>query len=169
MGRTKGRRFASLLVFAAATIALAGCATSFTGGGTINSADGNAADQANFGFNYKVTDPSGSGHAQGTYHDVTAGSYWPNGGVMLKFDGLLKASTYSWSLCAVAAGNSGVDGELSYVSQNPAYPGSGTLHLQGCDNGQPGSNDWIWLYVDSGPYMGYGNGGTLTGGNLKGH
>jgi hypothetical protein len=114
-----------------------------------------------------------AGQAQGTYHDVYAPDF-PAGGVLLKFDGLMAGNTEPGNGCL--ANGIGIEGDLNYVSQNKAYPGSGVAFLAACDNGQPGvNNDQITVIVMSGPYaegndgMPYGNGQTLTGGNLKAH
>jgi hypothetical protein len=166
MGLIQKRRLAQLAAIPLIVFGLAGCSLDFTGGGTIPSTDATGTDQANFGFSYHVTNPStGAGHAQGVYHDSYAPSF-PNGGVQLKFDGLLNGDTSPGSICSV----NGIFGQVNYISQNPAYPGSGTAYLTACDNGQPGvANDGIAIFVLSGPYTNYGNAGLLTGGNLKAH
>lgn len=160
------KRSASLLVLAILAVAVAGCATDFTGGGTIASTDLNPADHANFGFTYKITDTTtGAGNAHGAYHDPTDPTF-TNGGVKFKFDGLLFGDTAPGTLCTV----NGIAGILNYTSQNPNYPGSGSVFLSACDDGQPGiSNDDIEVDVLTGPYTGYSDTGFLTGGNLKAH
>jgi hypothetical protein len=165
MGHVRTRKFARLALLPLVTFAVAGCATKFTGGGTINSTDGT--DQASFSFNYKVTDTStGSGKAQGAYDDSYAPAY-TSGGVEFKFDGLLSSATGPYSECVT----DGVLGTASYTSQNPNYPGGGTVDVEACDNGKPSSvtSDWISVHVTSGPYSGYSDSGDLTGGNLQAH
>jgi hypothetical protein len=165
MGHITRRKLARLALLPLVAVAVAGCATKFTGGGTIYSTDGT--DQASFSFNYKVTDTTtGAGKAQGAYDDRYAPAY-ANGGVQFKFDGLLSSATGSGSECV----KDGVEGTVSYISQNPNYPGSGTVEVEACDNGKPSSvpSDWMSVYVTSGPYSGYYDDGPLTGGNLQAH
>jgi hypothetical protein len=160
------KRSASLLVLPILAVAVAGCATDFTGGGTIPSTDLNPADQANFGFTYKITNTAtGAGHTQGAYHDPTAPAF-PNGGVKFKFDRLLFGDSAPGSVCTV----NGITGIVNYISQNPNYPGSGLVLLSACDNGEPGvGKDAIEVDVFTGPYAGYSDTGVLTGGNLQAH
>lgn len=157
------RKLASASLLPISAVALAGCADKFTGGGTIPSTDGTSSDQANFGFTYKITNQStGAGQAQGAYHDPYAYGY-PLGGLALKFAGLFSGDT-------TPGLNNCMDGTENYVSQNPNYPGSGQVFLKACDNGEPGiNNDGIYIDVLSGPYIGYIDSGTLTGGNLQAH
>lgn len=166
MGHIRTRRIVTLAVLPLVALLVAGCAPKFTGGGTIPSSDGTGVDQANFSFNYDVTDPnSGAGRAHGVYHDNYAPGY--NGGVQFKFDGMLASATGPGSPCV----KDGVAGVANYVSQNPNYPGSGTVLVGACDDGQPSSTfpDAIVIEVITGPYADYGNGGFLTGGNLQAH
>jgi hypothetical protein len=63
------------------------------------------------------------------------------------------------------------DPAAPYDSQEPAFPGSGTLDLMMCDFGQ-GNNtvdpgDFITIRVDSGPYTGYQNQQQVQGGNIQ--
>jgi len=165
---TPSRRQLFSLGVVVASLALTGCALKFTGGGTVVSTDGT--NSASFGFTYKVTNTTtGAGQAQGAYHDSYAPSY-PLGGVQLKFAGLLWGDTSTSDNCFYFGGR-GIEGEVSYTSQNRNYPGSGTASLSACDDGEPGvaSHDYISIEVDSGPYSGYGDGGSLTGGNLQAH
>ena len=63
------RRVLILGAGAVLALALGGCATAFTGGGWIISTSG-PGQNANFGFTYKVTDPTtGAGKMSGSYTD----------------------------------------------------------------------------------------------------
>jgi hypothetical protein len=156
------RWFARLALLPLVAIAVAGCATKFTGGGTILSTDGT--HQANFGFTYKVTDTStGAGDMHGAYQDLFASGF-RNGGVQLKFDGLLSSALNP----ETGRGMDGIEGTANYISQNPNYPGSGTVEVSACDSCEPGP-DFININVTSGPYSGYSDNGDLTGGNLQAH
>jgi hypothetical protein len=166
------RRLVGLVAVSVAALAVAGCDTKFTGGGTIPSADDVTSDQANFGFNYKVTNlDTGAGNANGTYQDPFAPDY-PLGGVQLKFTGLMSGDTGPSNECV---SGTGINGTVNYTSQNSNYPGTGTLGLAACDMGQPAvtRGDAIAIGVLTGPYAspdpGYFNAGFLTGGNLKSH
>jgi hypothetical protein len=57
---------------------------------------------------------------------------------------------------------------VSYVSTNPAYPGSGTAHLAVCSVGTPGTGgvDALMISIDDGPFMGYFNQNVVQHGNI---
>jgi hypothetical protein len=173
--RLPRQRLVALAAVSIAALAVAGCDLKFTGGGTIPSTDGVPADQANFGFNYKITNTiSGAGNANGVYQDPFDLTY-PLGGVEFKFTGLLHGdASPTANYCFLHGGGTGIGGVVNYTSQNSNYPGSGFFVLTACDAGQPAvtSGDWISVYVESGPYSvpsNYSNSGFLTGGNLKSH
>jgi hypothetical protein len=175
------RKLVGATLLPASALVVAGCADKFTGGGTIPSTDEVSGHQANFGFTYKITNfNDGSGQATGTYHDPYAPDY-PNGGVALKFTGLLQGDTDPFNTCSeiFSGAVNGLKGVVSYTSQNKNYPGSGQALLKACDNGKPRNvpGDAIAInimsgsspFVGTGPYVGYENGDLLTGGNLTAH
>lgn len=175
-------------------LVMAGCANQFTGGGWINSSLGGT--NANFGFTYKVTDPStGAGQLSGSYADRDA-----SGNPVVKFSFTGSQSDECFAESGVSCNDAIAqfcDGdqacidfiqnglgsgrcilaEFNYQATNPTYskaPGQGVL--EACDNGQnasnggnpqPNSADEISLYITSGPYVDYSDEGNLQGGNLS--
>jgi hypothetical protein len=137
------------------------CAQKFTGGGTIPS-QGDQNQRAEFEFVYKVENSNGSGKAKGFYHDVYAVIGQTPVPLRFKFDGALSSQP---------AGSNCIDGILNYISQEKRFPGSGTVRVEACDNGEPSgpsNGDTLTLTVQSGPYSGYSNSGTVKG-NFQAH
>lgn len=138
------------------------CAQKFTGGGTMPS-QGNSNQRASFEFVYKVQNSNGTGKAKGTYHDkyaVIGGNPVP---LRFKFDGILSSQSGGPNNC--------IDGVLGYISQDKGFPGSGSVRVQACDNGEPSgpsNGDTLTITVQSGPYTGYTNSGTVKG-NFQAH
>lgn len=154
-----------------AALVLAGCSTFFTGGGWIRGVEGG---KATFGFSVKCNGPDpeicAPARVNGTYGDQSVG-------VKLKFDGGIIAGPEFCAINPQACDNLPVDlnqcmgGEVFYTSQDKKQPGSGSLLLIACDLGEPGrlSGDFLAIDVESGPYDGYSNEGTIQGGNLQAH
>jgi hypothetical protein len=128
----------------AIALGVAGCKA--TGGGFIPSAVG--ADAAHFGFVMQTN--KGDNVVHGTYRD---------GYVQLRFDG----GSVSMNLNPCATWT------VDYVSTSADNPGSGTAQVVICDNGKAGptNDDSLSIQIQSGPYAGYSNSGTLAGGNLQ--
>ncbi len=130
-------------------LATTGCYEKLNGGGWMLSANGE--DRATFGIHFDGTPRA----ARGTYHDHGTG-------VRFRFVGVEGYLTEEEEGdCAVFVAN--------YKSQDKKQPGSGSLLVIACDEGEPGVNgDSLFIYVLDGPYADYENGGLILGGNFQG-
>jgi hypothetical protein len=140
------------LLFAAALLATSACQA--TGMGWIPSAsETDPTAKATFGFVYDGASQTFSG----SYHDKAMG-------VDLKGSGVLKESPPP---AGVKSKGGCLAGELvPYESQNPDYPGDGTLTLFVCDIDGSGSfskTDFLAILVTSGPFTDYVNFGDPSG------
>jgi|tagenome__1003787_1003787.scaffolds.fasta_scaffold20654554_2 hypothetical protein len=142
----------------------AGC--SATGGGSIPSQLAPMTDKATFGFNINAD----TGTWSGSYHDPQ--SLTDFGVVDVAFKGTGKMRPCNADPRCVKLARSAKGGciatEAPYQSQNPKIPGSGTVAWFVCDmdgDGQPDvdGTDTLQVLVESGPYMGYENGGNVQG------
>jgi hypothetical protein len=142
-------------------VVLSAC-TQATGMGWIPSS-GVPTEKATFGFVFDGT----TGTLSGSFHDrhgLIAGQIIE---VAFKGTGVMKPKPPPPDL-----GDYGCvwGTNLSYDSQNPNVPGSGTFVLVVCDFDhftQPSpTKDFIFITVDSGPYLGYHNEGLVQGGNI---
>ena len=161
-GCTMSRRRLPILGLAVLVglLVLTACSLKFTGGGwVVSGLDPNK--KATFGFTYDAT----AAKIKGSYHNHGSNAAFPRG-VALKFYGPM-APTILGGLFDNCMGAT-----VSYTSLDPKSPGSGTLRLEACDNGEPGGSDDLFILVLSGPYAGppaYSTFGILQGGNLTAH
>jgi hypothetical protein len=131
-------------------------------------------DKATFGFVYDGTTMTFSG----SYHDPQGQTAFGVVEVAFKGTGVLRPCKAGDPACAKAPATGAKGGCLfgiaSYTSQNPKVPDIEPADLQRvslliCDgdgtlgSGSPVTDDFILISVDSGPYMGYTNGGTPSG------
>jgi hypothetical protein len=164
---TRWTRLVALVAAGVGLVALTGCATAFSGGGLIQSADG--MDKASFGLDFRCQAPPDAlscnqGTAHGAYHDQAVG-------VALRFDGVIDA------VGPALGSNQCMLGVLDYTSLSNAHPGTGMVLVAACDDGKMGQGqDAILLQVRSGPYTlaggfgrDYSNSGTVLAGNLVAH
>jgi hypothetical protein len=140
------------------------CACDFpgraTGGGTIPSVSGMSGQKANFGFTAQWCD--GTYKGQFNFHDKDAFGFQPGG---------VKMSGEVTQAGKEAGGTGGYGISVSYTSRNPFFPGTGIAYIYVVDNGQGAkatSADSVQLYVDSGPFAGYLNTGSVQG-NIRLH
>lgn len=137
-------------------LATTGCLSKASGGGWMLSA--NDEDRATFGFHFDGPRDT----ARGTYHDHGTG-------VRFRFDGVV-----DWDRDSVAPGLECLGFEGTYTSLDKTHPGSGTVQVDACDQGEPGAiDDDLAIFVFDGPYAGYRNGaivlsGGISGGNIQG-
>ena len=149
MTRTRRPLF-FLGVIAVSALLFAGCKA--TGGGYIQSAF-DPDKKANFGFVWQTTEDPEKFLVKG---------HWSDGPVKFKLDGGF--------ILTFTDGDDGCGfGEAQYTSISKTQPGSGTLQVILCDEGEPGptNGDALFIQVHSGPYSGYTNFGELQGGNLQ--
>jgi len=171
---------AAALGTVAGVMLMTGCATKATGGGWIQSAVV-PTEKATFGLSWDATDCrdplaitctvrfNGSYHDPfGTISDGTTVSVSLKGAGKLVRVGPTKPTIMPND---PALNNCMHDPAAPYDSQDPSRPGSGTLELLLCDNGQ-GNNtvdmgDLIGIDVKTGPYAGYQNLKSVEGGNIQ--
>ena len=131
----------------------AGCYEKLNGGGWMLSANGE--DRATFGIHFDGTRDRHA--ARGTYHDHGTG-------VRFRFVeevGHAVGTGPEEGDCAVFI--------ATYKSQDKKEPGSGLVDVTACDEGEPAVNgDTLDIFVETGPYAGYENGGPILGGNFQG-
>jgi hypothetical protein len=139
-----------------------------TGMGWIPSTDG--VDKATFGFVFDSTTTSTttSTTLSGSYHDPQGATTSGVVDVAFKGTGVVRPCKAGDPACTRAPANAKggcLTGEPSYTSQNPKIPGGGMFFLLVCDlDGTGGAGlDFIFIQVDSGPYMGYTNLGDPQG------
>lgn len=151
------RRRAPFVATALLGLLLAGCSTFFTGGGWLPSVV--PGQKATLGVEFRCDagttggQTCATGQARGSYNDHGAG-------VQFAFAGILGAGG------PLLGGNTCFSGTVGYTSPR----GGGMVLVTACDNGQPGAgHDALTLAVQSGPYSGYLNSGTLQGGNFIAH
>ena len=145
----KKRMLVGLLVLAAIAV-LSGCSGGgwIPGGGYFTNTSGatfhgaTQSGKATFGFTYDGY----KGRFQGTYRD---------GDVQIAFTG----PSYS------APSPSCIASSFDYRSTNPFWRGTGTGQIYACDAGEPGfsSGDTLDISINSGPFNGYSNSGTVQG------
>jgi hypothetical protein len=161
-GRRLGRR--ALLVVVPFALFAAGCTA--TGGGSIPSQGARLTDTATFGFIIDADTSSWSG----SYHDAHGVTDFGPADVAFKGTGRMHACNTD-PLCqrlAPRAKGGCLATEAPYQSQNPKVPGSGTVFWYVCDmdgDAQPDvdGTDTLLVLVESGPYAGYENAGTVQG------
>jgi|tagenome__1003787_1003787.scaffolds.fasta_scaffold20823946_3 hypothetical protein len=163
-GRRSGRR---ALVVVAVPVALLASGCTATGGGSIPSELSPMTDKATFGFSIDAD----AGTWSGSYHDPQ-GVTTDLGVVDVRFKGTGKTHPCNTDprcvkLASTAKGGC-IPAQAPYQSQNPNIPGSGLVSWYVCDmdgDVEPDVDaaDTLLVIVDTGPYMGYTNGGDVQG------
>lgn len=152
------RRLVNVAALAGAVLLLAGCTGQLTGGGELTSAE-NPSSYAHFAVEYDGS--SSPARLTGSYHD---------GSVRLRFDGVQDdpvGNSGPDPAAGIGVNCFAIDGR--YVSQNSDDRGAGAVLLVACDAAQGNLPSLVSLDVETGPFAGYNNAGTLIDGNLTAH
>lgn len=136
---------------------LTACKGLYTGGGWIDSTEGDG--KANFGFN--VTNCEGYVEGHFNYRDKNAG---------IKMNGeIVEFKQCFFGDCKIF--DCDYYSIVDYRSTNPKVPGYGQAWICAGDGGEGANSselDDVWIYVIDGPYDGYFNFGSVNG-NIQQH
>jgi hypothetical protein len=170
MQSRKRTKFAMLAIVGLWVSSLVGCAGRYTGGGFIDSAAG-APQKATFGFDIVGIDLNGD-----QIPDVASGQFqYDDHGAGVKFhlDDLVPTGI---TIVYPSAGRAMTIYDGSYTSKDGdgdawVAVSANNDFFQNPFTGQIFHNpdDHLFVVVNSGPYAGYSNDGTLQGGNIQWH
>jgi len=165
MSRFHGRRLGRRALVVVVPLALVATGCTATGGGSIPS-QLSPNGKATFGFNIDADTSTWTG----SYHDPQGITDAGVADVAFKGTGRMRPCSADPRCVKLAPPAKGgcIQTDAPYQSQNPKVPGSGMVFWVVCDmdgdaQADVDGTDMILVQVETGPYMGYANSGSVQG------